>query len=84
MIVIVGTFNVDPADRDKFAEAAKAVMTETVIIDWEPGDHPVSGSLTAGHAPPRRFTGWLELLSLLQGTHAAGADETTRTPEEGP
>ena len=30
MIVIAGTFNVDPADRDKFAEAAKAVMAETV------------------------------------------------------
>jgi quinol monooxygenase YgiN len=30
MIVIAGTFNVDPANRDSFAEAAKAVMAETV------------------------------------------------------
>lgn len=30
MLVIAGTFNVDPADRDAFLEAAKAVMAETL------------------------------------------------------
>jgi hypothetical protein len=60
-------------------------MTETVIIDWEPGEHPVAGSLTVGRRAPRRFTGWIELLSLLQGAHIAVAGETTATiPEEGP
>lgn len=29
MIVIAGTFNVEPSDRDAFLEAAKAVMVET-------------------------------------------------------
>jgi quinol monooxygenase YgiN len=29
MIVIAGTFNVEPSDRDAFLEAAKAVMAET-------------------------------------------------------
>lgn len=29
MLVIAGTFNIDPSDRDAFLEAAKAVMTET-------------------------------------------------------
>ena len=36
MIVIAGIFNVDPADRDRFLEAAKAVMAETLK---EPGCH---------------------------------------------
>jgi quinol monooxygenase YgiN len=29
MLVIAGTFNVEPSDRDAFLEAAKAVMAET-------------------------------------------------------
>lgn len=33
MIVIAGTFNVDPADRDAFLTAAKAVMAETLKED---------------------------------------------------
>jgi|SRR4030081_2257882 quinol monooxygenase YgiN len=30
MLVIAGTFNVDPSDRDAFLAAAKAVMAETI------------------------------------------------------
>lgn len=30
MIVIAGTFNVEPSDRDAFLTAAKAVMAETL------------------------------------------------------
>ena len=30
MIVIAGTFNMEPSDRDKFLEAAKAVMAPTL------------------------------------------------------
>ena len=33
MIVIAGTFDVDPSDRDAFLEAAKAVMVETLKED---------------------------------------------------
>lgn len=33
MLVIAGTFQVDPSDRDAFLEAAKAVMAETVKED---------------------------------------------------
>ncbi|MFN0027978.1 MAG: putative quinol monooxygenase [Acidimicrobiales bacterium] len=33
MLVIAGTFNVDPSDRDTFLEAAKAVMAETLKED---------------------------------------------------
>lgn len=30
MLVIAGTFNVDPTDRDAFLTAAKAVMADTI------------------------------------------------------
>ncbi|MFN0089923.1 MAG: putative quinol monooxygenase [Acidimicrobiales bacterium] len=33
MLVIAGTFNVEPSDREAFLEAAKAVMAETVKED---------------------------------------------------
>lgn len=33
MIVIAGTFNVEPSDRDAFLEAAKAVMAGTLQED---------------------------------------------------
>lgn len=33
MLVIAGTFTVDPSDRDAFLEAAKAVMAETLKED---------------------------------------------------
>lgn len=33
MIVIAGTFNVEPSDRDAFLTAAKAVMAETLKED---------------------------------------------------
>ncbi len=33
MLVIAGTFNVEPSDRDAFLEAAKAVMAETLKED---------------------------------------------------
>ena len=57
-------------------------MPQTVTIEFQAGGHPVSGALATGTAPPRPFTGWLELMSLLQSALATGADETT--PEEGP
>ena len=33
MLLIEGTFNLEPADRDPFLEAAKAVMAETLKED---------------------------------------------------
>ena len=33
MLVIAGTFNIDPDDRDAFLTAAKAVMAETLKED---------------------------------------------------
>ena len=51
-------------------------MTSRLTIEWEPGRHPVSGALATGATPPHEFTGWLELLALLQvalSTDAGGS-----------
>ena len=58
-------------------------MTSRVTIEWEPGRHPVSGSLTGPAAPSREFTGWLELLALLRVVLVTDADGSAPpTPEE--
>lgn len=52
-------------------------MTETATITWEPGRHPVSGVLVWGAHPAHPFTGWLELLGLLQSALGTSADDAT-------
>jgi p-aminobenzoyl-glutamate transporter AbgT len=60
-------------------------MTQTVTIAWEPGRHPIAGVLTADAGAASPFTGWLELMALLQDAIADRVEETTKTtPEEGP
>ena len=54
-------------------------MTPRLTIEWEPHLHPVAGEVTAGTASPQTFTGWLELLALLQAALAAGADDLAAT-----
>lgn len=60
-------------------------MALRTTIDWELDGDRVSGALTAGDAPARPFSGWLELLSLLQATLAPPEDDPTpTTPQEEP
>jgi hypothetical protein len=42
----------------------------SVVLEFEPGATPIAGVLRHGHAAPRRFSGWVELLSALETTIA--------------
>jgi hypothetical protein len=41
-----------------------------VVIEFERRATPIAGLLRHGQAPPRRFSGWVELLSALETTIA--------------
>jgi hypothetical protein len=37
-----------------------------VVLEFQPGATPIAGLLCQAHAAPRRFSGWVELLSALE------------------
>ena len=61
-----------------------APMTPRLTIDWERRLHPVTGEVTTGSAAPQAFTGWLELLALLQAALAADDDSAGADQKEEP
>lgn len=45
--------------------------TGYVVVEFESGATPITGILRHGDVAPRRFSGWVELLSALEATIAA-------------
>jgi hypothetical protein len=45
--------------------------TGYVVVEFDSGATPITGILRHGHVAPRRFSGWVELLSALETTIAA-------------
>jgi hypothetical protein len=49
-----------------------------ISLELERGDHPISGTLHTGREGTREFTGWLELISLLEQLRAEPLATSTR------
>ena len=54
-------------------------VTVPVAIDLLIGSEPIAGSLRVSSGPPRAFSGWLQLTSLLQ----AAVEHLPETVEAG-
>jgi len=46
-----------------------------VVLDLEVGRGPLSGKLVVDRGPPRRFSGWLELIDLVERARRRGDED---------
>jgi hypothetical protein len=57
-------------------------LQRRVIVEFESGSQPISGVVRERGLAPRRFTGWLALMALLEAASSAGTPRARHTCDD--